>query len=163
MSTVNKRLKESVLAGTCEGTVGLSLPFNARLVELSEQTFPLPHGQAHVMFARHRMPAPDYTTREISLSFTQGLPDGSYDLTKEAYQARLIYADYSNPDQPVIYTQNTGVAHLNYDSERRVFSGRVSALVENNDNDNPKTLNISVTFSANRIIETSRRHRLITA
>ncbi|PWK45800.1 hypothetical protein C7534_101399 [Pseudomonas sp. OV226] len=157
MSILKNSIKQSVAAGSCIGTIGSGVPFNAGLVELSEGTFPLPHGEAHVMFARQRAPSPDYSTKEIKLSFSKGLAAGRYNLTRGASEARITYLDNTNPDNPVIYTQNAGTAQLEY--ENGVFSGEVSVLVENNDDDQPRTLNILITFSASRNTVRSNRRR----
>jgi len=149
MNTITNRTKQETFTGTCTGTIN-GAAFNAGLVELSERTYPLPHGEAHVMFARDRAPAPDYTTKEITLSFTKGLEAGRYELTRDSSQVRLTYLDNSDPEKPMIYTQEVGDAHLEYDDASGVFSGRVSALVENRDDDTPRTRQITVEFEADR-------------
>jgi len=149
MNTIKNIVKQAVSAGSCTGTVGNGVAFNASMVELTSKTFPLPHGEAHVMFARHRAPEPDFTTREINLSFTKELPADTYELTPESNEIRLSFADHSNPLKPVIYTQVSGTADLEFDDIAHVFKGTLkNVIVENNDDDNKKTLTINVEFIA---------------
>ena len=108
MNMITQKLRQAVGAGNCEGKINDTEVFSAGLVELSERTFPLPHGEAYVMFARQREPRPEYTTKELTLSFTKGLQNGSYDLKPDTHQVRLTFADNSDPAKPVTYTQRSG-------------------------------------------------------
>lgn len=159
MNMITQKIKRAVKAGTCSGTIN-SDAFDAGLVELEEKVFPPQHNKAYVMFARQRSGAPDYTTKEITLSFSTGLDDGTYDLTPQAHTVRLTFADNSDPAKPVIYTQSEGKAELQYDADNGVFSGTLkSAVVENHDDDIAKILTIDVEFSAKKNSATSSRSR----
>ncbi|MHC8391989.1 hypothetical protein ACYZTM_29205 [Pseudomonas sp. MDT2-39-1] len=111
---------------------------------------PSPHGAAHVMLARQRGPAPSYITKELNLSFTQGLNDGSYVITPQSHEVRLSFVDYSDQASPVIYTQVSGTADLAYDDATGVLSGTLTNVVVENDDDDDdkKKLTIDVTFVA---------------
>ncbi|WP_223484222.1 hypothetical protein [Pseudomonas sp. A-RE-19] len=160
MNTITQKIKQAVKTGTCSGTINSAETFNAGLVELEEKVFPPQHNEAYVMFARQRAGEPDYTTKEITLSFSKGQSNGSYDLTPAAYIVRLTFADNSDPAKPVIYTQSGGKAELEYDAANDVFSGKlISAVVENHDDDVAKTLTIDVEFLAKKNNATSSRSR----
>lgn len=160
MNMITQKFRQSVKAGTCVGTINSSEVFNAGLVELEEKVFPPEHKEAYVMFARQRSGAPNYTTKEITLSFSKGLSDDTYDLTSQTHTVRLTFADNSDPAKPVIYTQVGGKAELQYDADNGVFSGKlISAVVENHDDDIAKTLTIDVVFSAKKNSAISSRSR----
>jgi len=149
MNMITQKLRQSVGAGNCAGTIDGREPFSAGLVELSERTFPLPHGEAYVMFARQREPHPEYTTKELTLSFSKGLENKSYELKPDSHQVRLTFADNSDPAKPIIYTQLTGTADLELDETSGIFSGKlIKVVVENQDDDVSKQLTIDVIFSA---------------
>ena len=155
MNMITQKLRQAVGAGNCEGKINDTEVFSAGLVELSERTFPLPHGEAYVMFARQREPRPEYTTKELTLSFTKGLQNGSYDLKPDTHQVRLTFADNSDPAKPVIYTQRSGTAELEYNDVSGIFSGILTkVIVENHDDDVPKQLTLDVTFAAKGAIAT---------
>lgn len=152
--SIQKR-RQAVGAGNCVGTINDTVPFNAGLVELSERTFPLPHGDAYYMFARQRDALPEYTTKELTLSFSKGLENGSYTLTPTTHQVRLTFADGSVPDKPIIYTQISGTAELEYDPVSGVFSGTLKkVVVENLDDDVISQLTLDVSFAAKGAIST---------
>jgi hypothetical protein len=158
MQTITQKSKQETAAGTCTGDLGDNQPFIAGLVDLSVKTFLPPHGVAHVMFARQRAQAPDYTTKELTLSFTKGQPNGPYPVTKESSTVRLTFADNSDPDNPVIYNQKQGTAELMFDAQSGVFSGTLTdVVVENVVNDTVKTLTINVTFSARENASVKKR------
>ena len=112
------------------------------------------------MFARQREPHPEYTTKELILSFSKGLENTSYELTPDSSQVRLTFADNSDPEKPVIYTQSSGTAELEYDDTAGIFSGTLKkAVVENRDDDELKQLTLDVTFSAKGAIATFHQPR----
>lgn len=149
MNMITQRKRQAVNAGTCTGMINNAEAFNAGLVELSERLFPLPHGEAYVMFARQRDSEPDYTTKELTLSFSKGLANDTYDLVPNSHRVRLTFADNSDPAKPVIYTQREGTAELEYDDSTGIFSGDLkSVIVENRDDDVLKELTMDVVFSA---------------
>lgn len=150
--------RNEIGSGQCVGTINEIEEFNASLVELSEQTFPPPHGQAHVMFARQREAPPDYTTKEITLSFTKGLASGNYTLTPNSHEVRLTFADNSDPDAPVIYTQRSGTADIDFDPDAGILFGTLNKVVlENRDDDVEKEITLDVTFQAKGDIVALRR------
>lgn len=147
MNMITQKFRPSVNVGTCIGTINTTEAYNAGLVEFEEKVFPPLHNAAYVMFARQRSGEPNFTTKEITLSFSKGLSNGTYDLTPQAHTVRLTFADNSDPANPVIYTQSGGTAEWQYNAVTEVFSGTLkSAVVENHDNDEPKALTIDVTF-----------------
>lgn len=149
MNMITQKRRQAVGAGNCTGTINGREPFSAGLVELSEHSFPLPHGEAYVMFARQREAQPEYTTKELILSFSKGLDNKSYELKPDAHQVRLTFADNSVPAKPVIYTQLSGTADLELDETSGVFSGTLrKVVVENHDDDISKQLTLDVIFSA---------------
>ncbi|MBN3865446.1 hypothetical protein HCU66_24900 [Pseudomonas frederiksbergensis] len=163
MNMITQRFRQAVNAGTCIGKINTTEPFNAGLVELSERSFPPPHGEAYFMFARQR-DSVDYTTKELTLSFSKGLANDTYDLTPHSHDIRLTFADNSDPTKPVIYTQREGTAELKYDDSTGVFSGALKGvIVENRDDDVDKELTIEVDFSAKGSIAMSRRARTLAA
>ncbi|MHC8372143.1 hypothetical protein ACYZT2_15335 [Pseudomonas sp. MDT1-85] len=157
MNMITQKLRQKVGAGSCIGTIDDTEEFSAGLVELSERTFPLPHGAAYVLFARQREPKPEYTTKELILSFSKGLESGSYELTPDSHHARLTFTDNSDPQKPVIYTQDSGTAELAYDDASGIFSGTLTTVVVvNRDDDVLKQLTLDVVFSAKGNIAASR-------
>ncbi|TBN38915.1 RHS repeat protein [Pseudomonas sp. BGI-2] len=149
MNMITQKLRNAVGAGNCKGTINDTEVFDASLVELSEHTFPPPHGEAHMLFARHRKPDPEYTTKELTLSLSKGLENTSYDLNPESHQVRLTFVDNSNPEKAVVYTQISGTAELEYDDVSGIFSGTLKkAVVVNRDDDDLKQLTLDVDFSA---------------
>jgi hypothetical protein len=161
---INKILKRRNAIGTgeCVGTINVVEQFKASLVELSEQTFPLPHGEAYVMFARQRKT--DFTTKEITLSFSKNLPNDSYELTPTSHEVRLTFVDNSDPAKPVTYTQRSGAAIIAYDPDSATLSGNLNnVVVENRDDDEEKELTLDVRFSAKGDIVKLRGYRSIAA
>lgn len=149
MNMITQKRRQALGAGSCSGTIDGRERYSAGLVELSERTFPLPHGEAYVMFARQREPDPEYTTKELTLSFSKGLENKSYELNSDSHQVRLTFADNSTPDKPVIYTQISGTADLELDETSGIFSGKlIKVIVENQDDDVSKQLTLDVIFSA---------------
>lgn len=167
MNMITQKFRQSVNANTCIGTINTTEEFNAGLVELKEEVFPPEHNAAYVMFARQRSGEPNYTTKEITLSFSkEGLINGTYELTPLAHNVRLTYADNSNPAKPVIYTQSGGTAVWEYNAVTGVFYGTLKgAVVENHDDDEPKALTIDVKFSVrkNSALSSSLRARAVAA
>lgn len=146
LSNIRKR-RNAIGAGMCKGTINTVEPFDAGLVELYEQNFLPPHGQAYVMFARHRNT--DCTTKEITLSFTKNLPNDSYNLTPTSHEVRLTFLDSSDPEKPVTYTQRSGTAIIAYDPASATLSGNLNnVVVENVDDDELKQLTLEIAFSA---------------
>ncbi|MHC8293930.1 hypothetical protein [Pseudomonas sp. LB3P58] len=163
MNMITQKRRQAVGAGSCAGTINGREPYSAGLVELSESTFPLPHGEAYVMFARQREPQPEYTTKEIILSFTKGLENKSYELKPDSHQVRLTFADSSDPAKPIIYTQLSGTADLELDETSGIFSGTLrKVIVENQDDDIPKQLTLDVIFSAKGAFATFHQPRNLT-
>jgi hypothetical protein len=143
--------------GTCKGTIDGTGTFEAGLVEFSEAIYPPPHGEAYVMLATERAPAPVYTTKELKISFSKGFADGSYGLYPDAYTVRVLFIDSSVPAKPVIYTQYQGIARVQYDTASSTFSGEISATLENLDEDTRKTVNLKIDFEAH---PTARARRI---
>jgi len=156
MKQANVAPQQSILVGTCTGTIDVTTPFNARLVELSDATYPPPHGEAHFMLATQRAPAPDYTTKEFVLSLSKASGNGRYGLAPDFYAVRILFIDNSDPQNPIVYTQYSGVADVNYDAQKREFRGEVSAVVENTDEPTRKTLHLRINFHAIAIIPVRR-------
>ncbi|ALI09543.1 MULTISPECIES: hypothetical protein [Pseudomonas] len=135
--------------GTCTGTIN-SETFNAGLVELTYKTFPPEHGEARVLFARQRGPAPGYITKEINLSFSRRLPNAVYSLSPDSDAVRLNFVDNSDPSKPILYTQVSGDADLAFNLITETFLGTLTnAVVEYEDeNEEKTTLTINLTFNA---------------
>ncbi|WLG82363.1 hypothetical protein PSH97_14525 [Pseudomonas cucumis] len=148
MNAFAKVATPSVMLGKCTGTINATEIFDARLVELSDAIYPPPHGEAHVMLATQRAPAPDYTTKELKISFSKGFEDGSYGLYPDDSTVRVLFIDRSTPAKPVVYTQYQGIARVQYDSLSGTFSGEISAVLENLDEDDRKAVNLKVEFEA---------------
>jgi len=146
MNTI-RNLEQKI--GTCTGTVNSDV-YNAGLVELTTKTFPPEHGEARVLFARHRAPGPDYTTKEINLSFSRRLPNGKYPLDPDSAAVRLSFVDASVPSKPIIYTQISGEAELAFNLITETFSGTLTnAILEHEDeNESKTTITLNIQFSA---------------
>lgn len=154
-----KTIKNILNTNSCTGTVDSEV-FSAGLVELTIETYPPEHGEAYVLFARQRAPAPDYTTKEINLSFSRRLPNDTYVLKPDSTAVRFNYVDNSDPENPFFYTQLSGTADLAFDEDTNVFSGTLTnAVVEHEDEKGDKTrLTLNIQFhakSAGRQVRTS--------
>ncbi len=159
MNALAKVAQQSVMVGTCTGTINGTEPFDAGLVVLSKATYPLPHDEAHVMQATQRGPAPDFKTKELKVSFSVDKPCNSYGLFPDAYTVRVIYVDSSDSDKPIAYTQRQGVAKVAFHSQQSVFCGEVAVTLENLDEDTPKTVNLKFKFKAMPTPPQRRIHR----
>jgi hypothetical protein len=161
---INKILKRRNAIGTgeCVGTINAVEQFNASLVELFEQTFPLPHGEAYVMFARQRNP--NFTTKEITLSFSKGLAEDTYELTPTSHEVRLTFLDNNDSEKPLTYTQSSGAVKISYDPESATLSGSLNnVVVVNRDDDELKELTLEIRFSVKGDIVKLRGYRSIAA
>ncbi|MGF6317285.1 hypothetical protein [Pseudomonas frederiksbergensis] len=159
MNMMTQRIRQTVKANSCVGTIGSEI-FDAGLIELSERSFPPPHGEAYVLFARQRAPQPPYTTKELTLSFSKGFTEDPYDLTPSTPTVRLTFADNSDPTKTLVYTQREGQALLKHDDSTGVFTADLTeVIVENRDDDILKELTLEVHFSAKGSIVMSRRSR----
>lgn len=144
--TLNTR--QAPRAGMCEGKLNDSEQFKASLVELTLEEYDPPHGKALQMFARHR-DLQQRATKEITLSFSEGAADGTYDLTPEQTVVRLTYVYNRSQTEAYIYSQMSGKAELKFDSISRVLSGELKdAIVEYRDDETPVQLKINVKFEA---------------
>jgi hypothetical protein len=159
MNAFAKVAVQPLLLGTCTGTIDATEPFNAGLVELSVATYPPPHGEAHVMLATQRAPSPDYTTKELKISFSKGAEDGIYGLYPTDYTVRVLFIDRSVPAKPIVYEQSQGAANVKYNSTTSNFSGEISVTLENLDEDTRKTVCVKVDFSAYPHVPTRRIQR----
>ncbi|UVK85975.1 hypothetical protein LOY52_13805 [Pseudomonas sp. B21-051] len=148
MNAIAKVTHQSVMAGTCKGTINGTEDFEAGLVVLSEAHYPPPLGVAHVMQATQRGAAPKYETKELKVSFTKGLADGKYGLLPDSTSVRVLFVDSSTPDKPVAYTNSIGIAELAFDADNSIFSGTISATLENRDEDTIRNVNLRVDFKA---------------
>jgi len=148
MNAFAKVVAHPQLMGTCTGTINSTEPFEAGLVMLSDAVYPPPHGEAHVMLATQRAASPDYTTKELNISFSKGFDDGSYGLFPDFYTVRVLFVDNSAPTKPLIYEQYQGIANVKYDAQTSTFSGQISATLENRDEDTRKTIYLKVDFVA---------------
>lgn len=156
MNAFAKVAMQPAVLGTCKGTINGVETFDAGMVELSEATYPLPHGEAYVMLATQRGPAPDYTTKELKISFSKGWDDGSYGLFPDLYTVRVLFIDSTVPAKPVVYDQFQGVARVAYDTSTSTFSGEISATLENLDEDTRKTVDLKVEFEAHAAVRARR-------
>jgi hypothetical protein len=163
MNALAKVASQSTFQGKCQGFVNGTEAFDAGLVELLDAIYPPPHGEAHVMLATQRAPAPDYTTKELKISFSKDKPDGTYGLFAEAYTVRVLYVDNSLPTKPVVYTQYQGQARVAYDTQSHIFSGEISVTLENRDEDTRKTVDVKVKFEAYQHVTVRRIPRRPTA
>lgn len=148
--------------GMCQGTINGTETFNASLVELSEVDFPNhppPHGKAHVMLATQMAPGPDYTTKEVRVSFSMDMDDAEYGLGEDSYPVGVLFIDRSDPAVAVVYKQIRGIARLAYDASSATLSGTLCADVENNDENNPSTLTLKMDFIASARSRTRRNPR----
>jgi len=151
-----QNIRNEVRSGKCEGTINGVDRFNASLVELSEQS--LPHGQAYVMFARHRNS--DWTAKELKLAFMKGLPDNTYPVTPGSNQVILTFADFSNPAKTIVYTQQSGDVVIKYDSNAGVLSGKLEDVtLINQDDDVLKEVKLKIDFDAKGDIASLRRDK----
>ncbi|MBC3775441.1 hypothetical protein [Pseudomonas sp. SWRI99] len=161
LSNIRQR-RNAIGSGMCKGTINTVEQFNAGLVELYEDTFDPPHGEAYVMFARQRNM--DSTTKEIVLSFSKSLPNDSYVLTPTSHQVRVTFLDTSDPARFVTYTQRSGTAIITYDRDSAILSGNLNnVVVENNDDDELKLLTLEVALAAAGDIVKLRRYLSIAA
>lgn len=144
MNSIKSSKKQT--AGSCNGTID-NVTFNASLVELTSETFPPEHGEAHVMLAWHRNL--DNSLRHITLSFQKLLAAGSYELKPDSDEVRLNLAERSTAST-VLYSQISGTADLAFDAITGIFSGTLKdAVVEHEEEDGgKKTLTINIEFSA---------------
>jgi hypothetical protein len=156
MNAFTKVATQSAVFGTCKGMIDGKEPFDAGMVELSEATYPLPHGEAYVMLATQRDSAPDYTTKELKISFSKGHKDGSYGLYPDFYTVRVLFIDSAVPTKPVVYDQFQGIARVAYDPSTLTFSGEISVLLENLDEDTRKTVDLKVEFEAHPVVRARR-------
>ncbi|WP_283184184.1 hypothetical protein [Pseudomonas svalbardensis] len=153
------RINNITRSGSCSGTIGGGITFNAHLVELTSQTFPPPHGESHVMFARQRAPGPDFTTKEVYVSARKDLADGPYTVSPDSSEVRVTFVDNSVSAEPVIYMQHSGTIHIKFDNSG-VFSGELKdVLLENHDNDDDKTLTLNLEFNAKSDISSTRKNK----
>jgi len=156
MNAITKVAMQSAVFGTCIGMIDGKEPFDAGMVQLSEATYPPPHGEAYVMLARQRGPAPAYTTKELIISFSKDQKDGTYGLFPDFHTVRVLFIDSSVPAKPVVYEQFQGVARVAYDLATSTFSGEVSVLLENLDEDSRRTVDLRVEFEAHPVIRARR-------
>ncbi|UZE09243.1 hypothetical protein [Pseudomonas sp. B21-053] len=159
MNAIVKVATQAVVQGTCKGIINGTNTFEAGMVELSEASYPPPHGQAYVMLATERAPAPSFTTKELKVSFSKGSPDGEYGLFPDLYTVRVLFIDRSAPQTPVVYTQYQGIARVKYDSASSTFSGEISATLENLDEDTRKIVDVRVNFEAHPYVPVRRNPR----
>lgn len=148
MNALAKVPYQSVMEGSCTGTINVTEPYKASMVILSEATYPPPHGEAHVMQATQRGAAPDYKTKEVTVSFTKGLANDRYALLPGSPSVQVIFVDSSTPGTPISYTNNNGIAELAFDADKSIFSGIINATLENRDEDTIRTVNLYVNFEA---------------
>ncbi|MCD9114624.1 hypothetical protein M3M50_12765 [Pseudomonas bijieensis] len=150
MNALTREIAQPVVLGFCQGEVG-AVPFNANLVELSEvdyPNYPAPHDKAHVMLATQLAPEPDYTTKELQISFTKDLNGGTYPVGEATYPVGVTFIDRSIPETPVIYKQHNGIARIEYNPTSASLSGEISADLENRDDGTITSLNLRVIFNA---------------
>lgn len=147
-------------SGSCSGTIGDGITFNAQLVELKSETFPPPHGESHVMFARQRAPSPDFTTKEVYVSVRKDLADGTYTVSPDSSEVRVTFVDNSVLPEPVIYMQRSGTIHIKFENTTGVFSGALTDVVlENHDGDDDKTLTLNLQFNAKSDTSSARKNK----
>jgi hypothetical protein len=156
MNALSKVAAQLTFQGKCQGTINGTEIFKAGMVELFEATYPLPHGEAHVMRATQRAPSPDYTTKIVNISFTKGTDDGTYGLFPDFYVVRVLFIDNSVQEQPRVYTQYQGNARVAYDAQNHIFSGEISVTLENLDDDDRKVVDLKVDFEAKKIVSAKR-------
>jgi hypothetical protein len=159
MNAFAKAVIQPKLLGNCKGTINASEKFDAGLVELFDAIYPPPHSEAYVMLATQRAPGPDYTTKELKISFSKGFPDSNYGLYPDFHTVRVLFIDSSVPTKPVVYTQAQGIARVKYDTSTSTFSGEISVLLENLDEDTRKTLDVKVDFEAHQHVPARRNPR----
>ncbi|WP_411960931.1 hypothetical protein ACK3BE_14220 [Pseudomonas mandelii] len=146
-------------SGSCNGTIGDGIAFNAQLVELRSETFPPPHGESHVMFARQRAPRPESTTKEVYVSARKDLVEGSYTVSPDSSEVRVTFVDNTESTGPVFYMQQSGTIDIKYDNITGVFSGELKdVLLENQDDDEDKTLTLNLEFNSKSDISSARKN-----
>lgn len=156
------RINNITRSGSCSGTIGEGITFNAHLVELKSETFPPPHGESHVMFARQRAPSPDFTTKEVYVSVRKDLADGPYTVSPDSSEVRVSFVDNSVSPEPVIYMQLSGTIDIKFDKTTGVFSGELKdVLLENHDGDDDKTLTLNLQFNAKSDTSSTRKNKSI--
>jgi hypothetical protein len=153
------KVASSTFQGKCHGLVNGTETFDAGLVEMFDAIYPPPHGEAHVMLATQRKPAPDYTTKELKISFSKGKPDATYGLYPDAYTVRVLFVDNSSPEKPVVYSQYQGQARVAFDAQSHTFSGQISVTLENMDEDTRRTIDVKVDFEAYQRVPAKKIHR----
>ncbi|MEX0165018.1 hypothetical protein MRBLPD1_003530 [Pseudomonas brassicacearum] len=161
MNALTREIAQPVVLGFCQGEVG-SVPFNANLVELSEvdyPNYPAPHNRARVMLATQLAPEPDYTTRELHISFTKDLDGGTYPVGETTFPVGVTFIDRSVPNAPVIYKQHSGIARIEYNPTSTSLSGEISVDLENRDDGTIIPLSLRVIFNAYTSVRTRRNPR----
>ena len=150
MNALTREIAQPVVLGFCQGEVG-SVPFNANLVELSEvdyPNYPTPHDKARVMLATQLEPEPDYTTKELHISFTKDLNGGTYPVGEATFPVGVTFIDRSVPSAPVVYKQHNGIARIEYNPTSASLSGEISVDLENRDDGTITPLSLRVIFNA---------------
>ncbi|VVO10033.1 hypothetical protein PS718_03354 [Pseudomonas fluorescens] len=148
MNALAKLTTPSTSLGKCEGLINGSIPFKAGMVELLDATYPPPQNDAYVMRATQRAPGPDYSTKQLIISFAKGKPNNTYGLFPDAYTVRVLFVDHSATKRQVVYTQYMGQAIVAYDPASNNFSGQISVTLENLDEDTRRTLDLKIDFDA---------------
>ncbi|WP_219097361.1 hypothetical protein [Pseudomonas sp. UMAB-40] len=149
-------------SGSCSGTIGEGITFNAHLVELKSQTFPPPHGESHVMFARQRAPGPEFTTKEVKVSARKDLANGTYTVSPDSTEVRVTFVDNTVSTEPVFYLPLSGTIDIKFDNITGVFSGKLKdVLLENQDDDEDKTLTLNLEFDAKSDISSARKNKSV--
>jgi hypothetical protein len=149
MTVENKHMNniaQDTQSGTCTGTVG-GVSFTAGMVELTTETYPVPVGEAHVMFARQREPGG--ATKEINLAFSKGASGDLHFLEPGSLEVRLSFVDRTDPNNPVIYTQAGGQIALRFNETTGTLTGNTTnAVVENEDDNDVRKLDLKFIFNA---------------
>lgn len=145
MNTTARKITQETSYGSCTGMIDQEA-FEATYVELVDGSYPPPHGEANVMLAIQR--APDYSTKELKISFSKGLPSGSYPVGPDHHQVRILYIDSSNPEEPTIHSGISGEVNINYDEETGVLDGELNVEVEDADE---RSFTVTAIFSAERV------------
>ncbi|MCG6574462.1 hypothetical protein EGM97_07060 [Pseudomonas sp. AF32] len=161
MSALMREITQPVVLGFCQGEIG-SVPFNANLVELSEIDYPnhpSPHDKARVMLATQLAPRPDYTTKELQVSFTKDLNGGTYPVGETTFPVGVTFIDRSVPNAPVIYRQHNGIARIEYNPTSASLSGEISVDLENRDDGTITPLSLRVIFNAHTPVRVRRNLR----
>ncbi|MGD8216524.1 hypothetical protein [Pseudomonas thivervalensis] len=161
MNALTREIAQPVVLGFCQGEVG-SVPFNANLVELSEvdyPNYPAPHDRARVMLATQLKPEPDYTTKELHISFTKDLNGGTYPVGEATFPVGVTFIDRSVPSAPMVYKQHNGIARIEYNPTSASLSGEISVDLENRDDGTITPLSLRVIFNAYAPVRTRRNLR----